>query len=414
MSRPYAEFTVSQKAERSLRSGHPWVYADEVRGVAGEYSGGDIVDVISEKGRWLGAGFVNDESKIRVRLVSRNANDKFDENFWERRIRYAVSYRKTVMGSLDTCRLIYGEADSFPGFTVDKYEDLLVTQVLSLGVEVRKDMLYRILIRVLAEEGQNVRGILERCDVPVRKKEGLEEYKAFYRADGIPAPEKGEDAEARAAKVTILENGLYYDIDCLNGQKTGYFLDQKFNRAAAARIGRGLNVLDCFCNIGGFSLNCAAGGAAHVTGVDISELAVAAARAGAKKNGLTENCEFVAADVFDMLTDLASCGKKPYDFIILDPPAFTKSRETAKDAYRGYKDINLRAMRALPRGGYLATCSCSHFMTDEMFRQMLTEAAADASVSLRQIEQRLAAPDHPVLWGVPETEYLKFYLFQVV
>lgn len=414
MSRPYAAITVSQKAERSLRGGHPWVYADEVRTVSGEYAGGDVVDVMSEKGRWLGAGFINDESKIRVRLVSRNANDKFDADFWERRIRYAVAYRKTVMGNIDTCRMIFGESDQFPGLTVDKYSDLLVTQVLSLGIEKRKDMLYRILLKVMEEEGYHIRGILERCDVPVRKKEGLDEYKAFYRADGIPAPDEDPEAEARAAKVTIVENGLYYDIDCLNGQKTGYFLDQKLNRAAVAKIAKGMNVLDCFCNIGGFSLNCAAGGAAHVTGADISEAAVAAATAGAERNGLTGNCEFVSVDVFDLLTKLASGGTHPYDLIILDPPAFTKSRETAKDAYRGYKDINLRAMRALRRGGYLATCSCSYFMTDEMFRQMLADAAADAGVSLRQIEQRLAAPDHPVLWGVPETEYLKFYLFQVV
>lgn len=410
--REYAVFTVSAKAEKSLRGGHPWAYADEVRAVAGEYEQGGIVDVVTEKGKWLGAGFVNDASKIRVRLISRNANDRFDEAFWERRIRYAVAYRKTVMGSLETCRLIFGEADSFPGFTVDKYADLVVTQVLSLGIERVKDTLYRILLRVLAEEGQPVRGVLERCDVAVREKEGLSQYKAFYRAEGIPAPAEGTEAEA--ARVMIRENGLDYEIDCLEGQKTGYFLDQKFNRAAAARIAPGLNVLDCFCNIGGFSLNCAKAGAARVTGVDISEAATATARAGAERNGLSANCEFVTADVFDLLTGLAASGKHEYNYIILDPPAFTKSRDTVRDAYRGYKDINYRAMRALPRGGYLATCSCSHFMSDELFRRMLDDAAADAAVSLRQIEARQQAPDHPILRGVPETEYLKFYLFQVV
>ncbi|MBR0051392.1 MAG: class I SAM-dependent rRNA methyltransferase, partial [Firmicutes bacterium] len=381
-------------------------------GPEGTYANGDIVDVYTEKDRWMGAGFINDASKIRVRVISRNTNDRFDEAFWRRRIEHAVAYRRTAMGEADfrCCRLIFGEADSFPGFTVDRFEDVLVTEVLSLGIEMRKDMLYRLLREVLAEYGVQVRCIYERNEAAIRAKEGMQTGKGCAYGD----PEDGH--------VQIVENGLQYDVDFVNGQKTGFFLDQKYNRQAAAKLAEGKTVLDCFTHTGAFGMNCAAAGARQVLSVDISEDACAQSRKNIALNGLEGVQSVVCADVFDLLTALANgerpegipAGKHPFDYIILDPPAFTKSRETAKAAFRGYKEINLKAMKLLPRGGYLATCSCSHFMGPQMFEKMLKEAAADAGVALRQIEERRQAADHPILWGVPETEYLKFYLFQVV
>lgn len=407
-TRNYPICVISEKGERALRAGHPWVYEAEVRELTPDTANGALLDVVSSKGRYLGTGFLSEHSKIRVRLISSNANDRFDAAFWERRIRYAWAYRKTVLGEedLDCCRMIFGEADEFPGLTVDRFHDILVTQTLSYGMEQLKPVIFPLLCKVLREDGQAIRGIYERNDVAIRKLEGLEEYKGFYDLPGEEHP---------AETVTqITENGVKYRVDFENGQKTGFFLDQKYNRRAVAKLARGKRVLDCFTHTGSFALNAALGGAEHVHAVDISESAVQLARENAQLNGLEERMAFTAANVFDLLPELEQAGKHDYDFIILDPPAFTKSRRTMDSAYRGYKEINMRAMKLLPRGGYLATCSCSHFMPEEQFVRMLFAAARDAQVELKQIEARQQSPDHPILWNVPETNYLKFYLFQVV
>ena len=363
------------------------------------------MDAVSEKGKYLGTGFVSRESKIRVRLISRNANDRFDEAFWQRRIQYAWDYRKTVMaGDISCCRVIFGEADGFPGLTVDRFSNILVTQTLSVGMEKIKPMLLPLLVQVLRQDGQKIDGIFERNDVAIRELEGLEQNKGWFDM-GEPFPDTVTE---------ICENGVYYRVDVENGQKTGFFLDQKYNRLAVARLAKGRRVLDCFTHTGSFALNAALGGAERVTAVDISASAIEMAKENARRNGLTDRMDFLVADVFDLLPELAAKGKAPYDFIILDPPAFTKSRKTVDSAQRGYKEINMRALRLLPRGGYFATASCSHFMPSEQFVRMLRSAALDAGVELRQIEARQQAPDHPILWNVPETDYLKFYLFQVV
>ena len=406
MLRQYTSVRVTPKAEKALKNGHPWVFSDEITDVNGSYENGDIVDVFSAKDRYLGSGFINDNSKIRVRVISRNANDKFDEAFYKRRLKYAVDYRKTVMGDdFSCCRLIFGEADQFPGLTVDRFSDVLSVQIACLGIERIKDLLYRSLLQVLCEYGVNISAIYERNDLAVRSIEGLPQYKGFYEAEGLKKDLSGH--------VIITENNIKYDVDYINGQKTGFFLDQKYNRAAVAKMAKGKTVLDCFTHTGAFALNAAKGGAVSVTAVDISHDALECAKNNARLNGI-ENMDFVAADVFDLLTEMSRSGRCPYDFIILDPPAFTKSSGTLKNAIRGYKEINLKAMKLLPRGGYLATCSCSHFMNDTYFCRMLHDAAADAGVSLRQIEARQQSPDHPILWNVPETDYLKFYIFQVV
>lgn len=405
MDRVYPRVTVTKKCERFIKGGHIWVYADEILSVDGEYENGDIVDVLTDKGRYLGSGYINDNSKIRVRIISKNANDRFDEMFYRRRIDYALDYRLTVMGEdFSSCRLIFGEADSFPGLTVDKFENILVAQVLSLGTDRVKDIIFRGLTEALAERGYTVDAIYERNDVKVRELEGLTQYKDYYRADGL-RDDLGHEVE-------ITENGIKYTVDFVDGQKTGFFLDQKYNRRAVAKIAGGKRVLDCFTHTGAFALN-AATTAEHVTAVDISQTAVDMARRNAALNGF-ENIDFVTANVFELLTEAERQHRRDWDMIILDPPAFTKSRSTARAAERGYKEINLKAMKLLPRGGYLATCSCSHFMPDDRFRRMLYSAAADAGVSLRQIECRQQSADHPILWGVEETDYLKFYIFQVV
>ena len=406
--RPYPQITITPKGEAALVGGHPWVYEGEVTGLSGPVSDGQLVDVISRRGSWLGCGFFNSRSRIRVRVLSRNPNDRFDRAFWRRRIQYAWDYRKTVMGPEDSrcCRMIFGEADGFPGLTVDRFESLLVTQTLSVGMERIKEMLFPLLVEVLAEDGVVIDGVFERNDAAIRALEGMEQGKGWF-------PLEGRDVPASAV-TEICENGVYYRVDVENGQKTGFFLDQKYNRLAVARLARGRRVLDCFTHTGSFALNAARGGAEHVTAVDISQSAIDMARANAVRNRLEGRMDFLTADVFDLLTELEKKGGKPYDFIILDPPAFTKSRKTVKSAERGYKDINLRALRLLPRGGYFATASCSHFMPSELFEKMLRSAALDAGVELRQIEARQQSPDHPILWNVPETDYLKFYLFQVV
>lgn len=408
IERGYPTYTVTPKAENAIVKGHPWVYDAEILNIEGETANGGLVDVISKKGRYLGTGFLSQQSKIRVRLISRNANDRFDEAFWRRKLQWAWDYRKSVMdpADLDACRVIFGEADAFPGLTVDRFENLLVTQTLSLGMEKIKDMLFPLIVEVLEQDGETIDGLFERNDVVLREKEGLTQNKGWFPLPGKKTPE--------SPITEICENGVFYRVDVENGQKTGFFLDQKFNRLAVAHLAHGKRVLDCFTHTGSFALNAAKGGAEHVTAVDVSESAIEMARANAARNGLEDKMDFLAADVFDLLPQLEAAHEKPYDFIILDPPAFTKSRRTANNAEKGYKEINLRAMRLLPRGGYLATASCSHFMPAERFERMLRSAAADAGVELRQIEARTQASDHPILWNVPETDYLKFYLFQVV
>ncbi|MCI7019113.1 MAG: class I SAM-dependent rRNA methyltransferase [Clostridiales bacterium] len=405
--RNFPKFIITAKGTRWVEQGHPWIYEGEVVREEGQCENGCLADAVSEKGKYLGTGFVSRQSKIRLRLLSHNANDRFDESFWQRRVQYAWDYRKTVMGGdISCCRLIFGEADGFPGLTVDRFSDILVTQTLSVGMEKIKDVVFPLLVKVLRADGQDIRGIYERNDVAIRELEGLPQNKGWYPLEGETPP--------LSTVTEICENGIFYRVDVENGQKTGFFLDQKYNRLAVAKLAKGKRVLDCFTHTGSFALNAAMGGAEHVTAVDISASAIEMAKANAERNGLTDRMDFVVADVFDLLPELASKGKAPYDFIILDPPAFTKSRKTVDSAQRGYKEINLRALKLLPRGGYFATASCSHFMPSELFVKMLRSAALDAGVELRQIEARQQAPDHPILWNVPETDYLKFYIFQVV
>ena len=379
--RAYPVYTVNKHAEGLLVGGHPWVYENDIlNSPENEPENGTLADVVSTKGSYLGTGFVSLKSKIRVRLISRNANDTFDAAFWRRRVEYAWNYRKTVLepADLSACRVIFGEADQFPGLTVDRFSNILVTQTLSVGMEKLKPILFPILAEVLRADGQTIDGIYERNDEALRAKEGLEQNKGWFELPGEPHP--------ASTQTEICENGVYYHVDFENGQKTGFFLDQKYNRRAVARLAAGHTVLDCFTHTGSFALNAA--------------------------NGLT-NMDFLCEDTFELLPRLEREGH-PYDFIILDPPAFTKARRTVENAMRGYKEINYRAMKLLPRGGYLATASCSHFATEELFIKMLRAAAKDAHRQLRQIEVKQQAPDHPILWGVPETNYLKFFLFQVI
>ena len=405
--RQFPRVVITAKGTRWVEQGHPWIYEGEVIRQEGACENGGLVDAVSEKGKYLGTGFLSEKSKIRVRLLSRNANDRFDAAFWQRRLQYAWDYRKTVMGDQTSCcRIIFGEADGFPGLTVDRFSDLLVTQTLSIGMERAKDMIFPALVKLLREDGEVIRGVFERNDVAIRELEGMAQNKGWYALPGETPPE--------SPITEICENGVYYSVDVENGQKTGFFLDQKYNRLAVAKLAKGKRVLDCFTHTGSFALNAAKGGAEHVTAVDVSASAIGMARQNALRNGLEDRMDFVTADVFDLLPELAAKGGKPYDFIILDPPAFTKSRKTVDSAQRGYKEINLRALKLLPRGGYFATASCSHFMPSELFVKMLKAAALDAGVELRQIEARQQAPDHPILWNVPETDYLKFYIFQVV
>lgn len=405
--RNYPSITVTEKGADFLRGGHVWVFADEVTGMTGAPENGALADVYTAKGKYLGTGFYNANSKIRVRIISKNANDRFDGAFWERKLRWAIDYRRSVMGEKDfsCCRLIFGEADAFPGLTVDRFGDVLVTEVLSLGMEKIKNEIYSCLIRLLRGDfGQEIHVLYERNEAPIRKLEGMETAKDFWRGEGLVTDTDGLTA--------ITENGVLYTVDYIEGQKTGFFLDQKYNRAAIRTLAKGRRVLDCFTHTGSFALNAAQAGAEHVTAVDISADALEMAKKNAVQNGLSDRMDFVCADVFDHLATLPK--DHGYDFIILDPPAFTKSRDTLRNAIKGYREINRRAMQALRRGSYLATCSCSHFMTNTYFCQMLHNAAEDAGVGLRQIEARQQSPDHPILWNVPETDYLKFYIFQIV
>ena len=408
--RIYPAVTVDDRCEARVRAGHVWVYESDVKECTETPENGALCDVFSRRGRYLGTGFFNAASKIRVRILSTNANDRFDGAFWERRVRYAIEYRRCVMASAEDflcCRLIFGEADQFPGLTVDRFGDVLVTETLSLGMERCKDLVFPAIVRVLAEMGVPVRAIYERNNVAIRRLEGMEETVGFYLCEGL-------DENPTMTEAEICENGIYYNVDFIRGQKTGFFLDQKYNRLAAARLAVGRTVLDCFTHTGSFALNAAKAGAAHVDAVDISADAIAMTRRNAERNGLSDRMDFICADVFAYLDELNAKKQRKYDMIILDPPAFTKSAGTVNNAYAGYREINRKALQLLPRGGYFATASCSHFMPSELFCKMLREAAYDARVTLRQIEARQQAPDHPILWTVPETDYLKFYLFQVI
>ena len=385
---------------RSLKAGGMWIYDNEIERIEGEFENGDILRVEDFDGYPLGCGFINTRSKLTVRMLSRKKDTVIDDAFIEMRVRNAWEYRRQTVDT-SSCRLIFGEADFLPGIVIDKFSDVLVVESLALGIDRLKPLILEKLVKVLEEDGIHIRGIYERSDAKVRLQEGMERYKGFI----------GEPFDT---KVEIVENGVRYLVDVKDGQKTGFFLDQKYNRLAVARLAKGRRVLDCFTHTGSFALNAALGGAEHVTAVDISASAIEMAKANAQRNGLDGKMDFLVADVFDLLPELGKQSKAPFDFIILDPPAFTKSRKTVAGAESGYKEINLRALKLLPRGGYFATASCSHFMPSELFVKMLKSAAADAGVELRQIEARQQAPDHPILWNVPETDYLKFYIFQVV
>ena len=404
--RNFPRLIITAKGTRWVEQGHPWIYEGEVIRQEGDCENGGLMDAVSEKGKYLGTGFFSKYSKIRLRLLSRNANDRFDAAFWQRRLQYAWDYRKTVMqDDISCCRIIFGEADGFPGLTVDRFSDLLVTQTLSIGMERVKDIIFPALVELLRQDGQEIRGIFERNDVAIRELEGMTQNKGWYALPGETPPE--------SPVTEICENGVSYAVDVENGQKTGFFLDQKYNRLAVARLAKGKRVLDCFTHTGSFALNAALGGAAHVTAVDVSASAIEMARQNARRNGLENRMDFITADVFDLLPELAAQGKAPYDFIILDPPAFTKSRKTVDSAQRGYKEINLRAMKMVKPGGYLITCSCSQHILPDAFMQIVRDAAHDAHVQLRQVEYRTQGRDHPILPAAPETQYLKCGIFQI-
>ena len=391
--------TLKKGEGRTIKAGGAFIYDNEIASIMGSFENGDIVIIKDFDGYPMGKGFINTNSRITVRMLTRNEDQEIDEEFFAKRLQAAWDYRKKTVDT-GSCRIVFGEADFLPGIVIDKFSDVLVVESLSLGMDRVKTLLINRLKTILKNDGIIIKGVYERSDAKVRLNEGMERYKGFI----------GDEFDTN---VEIVENGVRYMVDVKDGQKTGFFLDQKYNRLAAAKIAPGKKVLDCFTHTGAFALNCAAAGAEMVAAVDVSKDAVDMTRKNAELNGF-KNMDFVCADVFDLLTEIAESGKKPYDYIILDPPAFTKSSATVKNAERGYKEINMKAMKILPRGGYLSTCSCSHFMKDELFRKMLWSAAADAGVELRQIEARQQAPDHPILWNVPETDYLKFYIFQIV
>ena len=394
-----AVVTLKKGEGRLLKSGGMWIFDNEIDTVMGNFENGDIVLVHDFDGYPMGRGFINTNSKITVRLMTRDENVDINEELLEKRVRDAWEYRKKVVDT-GCCRLIFAEADFLPGIVVDKFSDVLVVQSLALGIDRFKETIVELLRKVLAEDGITIRGVYERSDVKVRKQEGMEMVKGFI---GPEFP----------TLVQIEENGVKYEVDVKDGQKTGFFLDQKYNRLAIQKLCKNAKVLDCFTHTGSFALNAGIAGAASVTGVDASQLAVDQATANATLNGLSDNVKFICEDVFELLPELEEKGEK-FDVVILDPPAFTKSRKTVGNAKNGYLELNTLAMRLLPRGGYLATASCSHFMTEELFAQMLRDAARAAGVNLRMIEMRRQAPDHPILMSVDETEYLKFYLLQII
>lgn len=390
--------TLKKGEGRTLKAGGAWIFDNEIASVLGSFEDGDIVLVRDFDGYPMGRGFINRKSKIRIRMMTRNCDQEIDDAFLMMRVRDAWEYRKKVTDT-GSCRLIFGEADFLPGFVVDKFSDVLVVQSLALGIDRFKEKLVNMIRQVLAEDGIKIRGVYERSDAKVRSQEGMERVKGFI----------GEPFDTL---VEIEENGVKYQVDVEDGQKTGFFLDQKYNRRALQKLCRGAKVLDCFTHTGSFALNAGVAGAESVLGVDASQLGVRQAEENAKLNNLSDRVKFLCADVFELLPELEKKGEK-FDVIILDPPAFTKSRSSVKNAVKGYREINLRAMKLLKDGGYLATCSCSHFMTYELFTQTIGQAAHNVHKRLRQVEYRTQAPDHPILWAADESYYLKFYIFQV-
>lgn len=385
---------------RTLKAGGAWIYDNEIDRIHGDFENGQLVQVTDFDGYPMGQGYINTRSKITVRMMTRKKDIEINEAFIETRVRDAWEYRKATVDT-SSCRLVFGEADFLPGIVIDKFSDVLVVESLALGIDRLKPVILEKLKKVLSEDGIIIRGVYERSDAKVRLQEGMERFKGFI----------GEPFDT---KVEIVENGVRYLVDVQDGQKTGFFLDQKYNRRAAAALAPGRRVLDCFTHTGAFALNCAQGGAAEVTAVDVSQTAVEQTRRNAALNGLEGKVTVQQADVFQLLTQLGEGKRRPFDYIILDPPAFTKSGTTVKNAFRGYKEINRRAMQILPRGGYLATCSCSHFMTPELFSEAVRQAAASTRRRLRQAEYRTQSPDHPILWsGDDASYYLKFYIFQV-
>lgn len=391
--------TLKKGEGRMLKSGGLWIFDNEIASILGSFEDGDIVAVHDFDGYGLGKGFINRNSKIRVRMMTRNRHQEIDEAFLKMRVQEAWDYRKKVSDT-GSCRVIFGEADFLPGLVVDKFSDVLVVQSLALGIDRLKDQIVELLKEVLAADGIKIRGVYERSDVKVRRQEGMELYKGFI----------GEPFDTN---VEIEENGVRYMVDVKDGQKTGFFLDQKYNRKAIQYLCKDAKVLDCFTHTGSFALNAGYGGAKEVTGVDASELAVEQATLNSKLNGMEDRVKFICRDVFELLPELEEKGEK-FDVVILDPPAFTKSRNSVKNAVKGYREINLRAMKLVRDGGFLATCSCSHFMTYELFTQTIHQAARNVHKRLRQVEYRTQAPDHPILWAAEESYYLKFYVFQVV
>ena len=395
-----AEVILKKGEGRYLKSGGAWIYDNEIEKISGTFEEGDIVDVLDFDGWFMGKGFINTRSKITVRMLTRKKGQEIDDAFLRMRVKNAWEYRKTVMDELGSCRVIFGEADFLPGLTVDKYEDVLVVESLALGTDRLKGKIIGILKEILKEDGIIIRGVYERSDSKVRELEGMEPAKAFI----------GEPFDT---KVQITENGVKYMVDVKDGQKTGFFLDQKYNRRAVARLCKGKEVLDCFTHTGSFGLNAACAGAAHVTAVDASELAIGQAKENAALNGVSDIVDFKVEDVFELLPALMDEGKK-YDVVILDPPAFTKSRETIKKAVKGYREINMRGLKLVKDGGYLATCSCSHFMDEQLFLQTIREAASLSHRRITRVEFRQQAPDHPVLiCGNENSYYLKFVIYRV-
>ena len=391
--------TLKKGEGRTIKSGGAWVFDNEIDTITGRFKNGDLVTVHDFDGYPMGSGFINQNSKIRIRMMTRKADQEIDHAFLTMRVKNAWDYRKTTVDT-SSCRIIFGEADFLPGLVIDKYEDILVVECLALGMEAFKEEIVMILRELLAKDGITIRGVYERSDANERTKEGLPKVKGFI----------GEEFDTT---VEIVENGVHYLVDVANGQKTGFFLDQKYNRLAMQRICKGKKVLDCFTHMGTFALNAGIAGASDVTGLDISEYAVSQAEANARLNGLQDTVHFRCANVLDELPKLAAAGEK-YDVVILDPPAFTKSREATKNAIKGYREINMKGLKLVKDGGYFATCSCSHFMTQELLAKTVKEAAKATHKRLRQVEFRTQAPDHPILWAADESYYLKFFIFQVV
>ena len=391
--------TLKKGEGRTIKSGGAWVFDNEIDTITGRFKNGDLVTVHDFDGYPMGSGFINQNSKIRIRMMTRKADQEIDHAFLTMRVKNAWDYRKTTVDT-SSCRIIFGEADFLPGLVIDKYEDILVVECLALGMEAFKEEIVMILRELLAKDGITIRGVYERSDANERTKEGLSKVKGFI----------GEEFDTT---VEIVENGVHYLVDVANGQKTGFFLDQKYNRLAMQRVCKGKKVLDCFTHMGTFALNAGIAGASDVTGLDISEYAVSQAEANARLNGLQNTVHFRCANVLDELPKLAAAGEK-YDVVILDPPAFTKSREATKNAIKGYREINMKGLKLVKDGGYFATCSCSHFMTQELLAKTVKEAAKATHKRLRQVEFRTQAPDHPILWAADESYYLKFFIFQVV